>query len=329
MNLSKKQSIWQFKWHIIVIFIVLLAVIALAVFTNIFQASKASELLLPLVLLAGLVILISVVALLSKAFKIHEEIEKNGDVLEQIFGTVEKNNSLLSQICQSTRLSETAKTIAFRDADRQALREAVFDKLQQKEFDTAYEIIDEIAHSTVYSELAKKLRSEADKYRDASDQERISQIISHIEKLFENYQWAKASITIERLIKAESSSEQARSMRQRLLDKKQERKKALLALWDEAVKRQDTNQSLEILKELDLYLTPNEGLALQEAAKSVFRNKLHSLGVKFSLAVSEKQWSAALETGQEIMRDFPNSRMSEEIREKIDILKQYVEQGQQ
>jgi hypothetical protein len=77
-----------------------------------------------------------------------------------------------------------------------------------------------------------------------------------------------------------------------------------------------------------LYLTPNEGLALQEAARDVFRTKLHNLGVQFSLAVSEKQWTQALQTGRQIIRDFPNSRMADEIREKVDILSQKVEQQQ-
>ncbi|MGA1980808.1 MAG: hypothetical protein ABSG99_09685, partial [Sedimentisphaerales bacterium] len=89
---------------------------------------------------------------------------------------------------------------------------------------------------------------------------------------------------------------------------------------------QATDRSLEILRDLDQYLTPNEGLALQEAARDVFRTKLHNLGVQFSLAVSGRQWAKALETGNEIIRDFPNSRMAEEIREKLDILKIHSQQ---
>jgi hypothetical protein len=177
-----------------------------------------------------------------------------------------------------------------------------------------------------YKILAEELRSEADSYRDATDQERINQVIAHIEKLLENYQWSKASILVERLIKAEPNSDKARAMRQRLVDKKEERKKALLTEWDDAVNRQATDHSIEILRELDLYLTPNEALALQEAARDVFRNKLHSLGVRFSLAVSGKKWGTALETAQEIISDFPNSRMAEEIRERIDALRQKVEE---
>ena len=114
-------------------------------------------------------------------------------------------------------------------------------------------------------------------------------------------------------------------MRQALLDKKQGRKRILLAAWDDAIQNQETDRSLDILKELDQYLTPNEGLALQEAARDVFRNKLHNLGVQFAIAVTEKRWVDALDVGQNIITDFPNSKMSEEIRAKLDVLKQNVQ----
>jgi hypothetical protein len=133
-----------------------------------------------------------------------------------------------------------------------------------------------------------------------------------------------ASTRIEKLISAYPDSEEAKVMRPRLIEKKGEHKKVLLNAWDDAVKRRATDRSLEILKELDLYLTPAEGLALQEAARDVFKDKLHNLGIQFSLAVSGEQWDKAIQVGQEIMRDFPNSRMSAEIREKMDVLKQRV-----
>jgi hypothetical protein len=275
---------------------------------------------------AGFMMVLAILLTLPKVSKILDTLQESDTKLDKIAETLEKNRSALTQVNQSARLSETAKAIAFRDADRQSLREAVFEKLQQKDFDIAYEMIDEIAHATIYQELVKQLRDEADKYRDASDQERINQVIAHIERLFDSYQWAKASNLIEKLIKAEPESEKAKAMRQKLLNRKQERKKTLLAVWDDAVKREDTDRGLELLRELDLYLTPNEGLALQQSARGVFRNKLHSLGVQFSLAVSEREWATALETGQQIMRGFPNSRMAEEIREKWAILKQNAKQ---
>ncbi len=318
----KLQRTVQFKWHAVVIYIALVLTVLLVAFAIIFRSAEAGVTAQLVWLLGVLVLLIAVLAMLSMALRMLKTIAENGAKLEKIAEALEKSRAVLAQINQNTRLSETAKAIAFRDADRQSLREAVFDKLQQQDFDTAYKIIDEIAHSTIYQELTEQLRDDANKYRDATDTERVNQVIANIEKLFETYQWAKASTQIEKLIKAAPKSEKAKAMRQKLLDKKQERKKILLTAWDDAVKRQLTDRSLEILRELDLYLTPNEGLALQEAAKEAFRNKLHNLGVLFSLAVAGKQWTKAVQVGQQIMHDFPNSRMAEEIREKWDILKQ-------
>jgi len=327
MKLEEEQSLSQrFKWHIIIICAVLAVVVLLAVFTDIFQKPQTDIAPALVEKLCSFTILIALVAMLATVFGILSVIRENNKKLEKIAADIEKSREVLLQINQSSRLSETAKAIASRDAAHQSLREAVFDRLQQKDFTTAGEIIDEIAHSTGYQELANQLQAEADKYRDATDTERVNQVIANIEKLFESFQWAKASAQIEKLIAVFPESEKAKAMRQKLLDKKQERKKVLLNAWDDAVKRQATDRSLEILKELDMYLTPNEGLALQEAARDVFRNKLHNLGVQFSLAVSSKQWDKALKTGEQIMRDFPNSRMSEEIREKWDILKQIVQQ---
>ena len=325
MNLGNNKLLWRFKWHIVVICAALLIVFLLAIFTHIFEKSETNLLQYLVWLLGALILLSGLLAMLSRVFKILDALRDNSAKLEEVAGALEKIRTGLIQINHSTRLSETAKAIAFRDEEKRSLREAVFEKLQQHNFDAAYEIIDEIANRSEYKELAEQLRTQADAYHNATDQERIGQVMAHVEKLFEDCQWTKASAQIEGLIKAYPDSEKAKAMRQRLLDSKQERKKILLAAWDDAIQRQDIDRSLQILKELDMYLSPNEGLALQEAAKDVFRTKLHNLGMQFSMAVTEKRWANALEIGQHIVSDFPNSRMAEEIREKLDVLRQNVQ----
>ena len=303
----------------------LVIVLLLSVFTNIFQAAETNRLRLLVIMLGVLIILSALLAMLSRVFKIVDTLHDFSAKLKELTGALEKIHTGLAQIDRSTRVSEAAKAIAFRETDKQSLREAVFDKLQQQDFDAAQEIIDEIAKRPEYEELAEQLRTQAEKYHTATDQERLNQVIAHIERLFEHCQWAKASAQIEGLIKAYPDCEQAKAMRQKLFDKKQQHKGILLAAWDDAIKRQETDRSLEILKELDLYLTPNEALALQEAARDVFRTKLHNLGVQFGIAVTEKRWANALGIGQHIISDFPNSRMSKEIREKLDVLKHNVQ----
>ncbi len=326
MDFGKSGPMGRFIKYLLITYGVIIAVVLLVFFTNVFKTKQDNELPPILWMSAAIVLIFTIVLILATSLKTLDILNDNNSKLDKVSDELEKMRQTLNQINQSTRLSETARAIAFRDSDTQTLRDAVFDKLQQKDFESAYEIIDKIAHTTGYKKLAEQLHVQADKYRDATDVERMNQSITHIEKLLENHQWVKSGTQIERLIKEYPANEKALSMRQRLAEKKEERKKVLLNSWDDAVKRQATDRSLEILRELDQYLTPNEGLALQEAARDVFRTKLHNLGVQFSLAVSGKQWARALEAGTEIIRDFPNSRMAEEIREKIEALKTHAQQ---
>jgi len=321
MNLGKNNPLMSFR-NLLIAYGVVIVVILVLVSANILPSSLISAIWV----LIGLSFVVVLAVIFGAIMKILDILDGNNSRLENAAGELEKVRLVLNQVNQSARLSETTKAIAFRENDAQTLREAVFDKLQQKDFDTAYEIIDEITHRLGYKKLAGQLRVQADKYRDSTDTERMVQSIANIEKLLEERQWSWASAQIERLINEYPTNEKALAMRQRLADRKEDRKKVLLNSWDDAVKRQATDRSLDILRELDQYLTPNEALALQEAARDVFRTKLHNLGVQFSLAISGKQWPKALETGVEIIRDFPNSRMAEEIREKIEVLKTHAAQ---
>ena len=315
----------RFKWHVVIICVAFALVLILTLLTDIFQKSQTGLLRQLVFMLGALVFISALLTMLSRVIKILDALRDNSVKLEQVTNALEKIGTGLAQINHSTRVSEKAKAIAFRDADRQSLREAVFDKLQQQDFSAAEEIINEIAKRPEYKELAEQLRAQTNRYHDATGQERLNQVMAHINKLLDDCQWGRASAQIEGLIKANSDNEQIKAMRQILLDKKQERKRILLAVWDDAIQNQETDRSLEVLKELDQYLTPNEGLALQEAARDVFRTKLHNLGVQFAISVTEKRWVDALEVGQNIIVDFPNSKMSEEIRGKLDVLKQNVQ----
>jgi hypothetical protein len=325
MDPGKDSLVQQYKWHIVIICAALALVVLLMFTTDIFEPSESNMLRQLIFMLGGLMFLVALLTMLSRVFKILDALKDNSAKLEDVTAALEKMSSGLAQINHSTRVSETAKVIAFRDADRLSLRQAVFEKLQMQDFAAAEDIINEIAQRPEYGELAQQLREQAEKYRTATDQERMNQMLAHIDKLLDECQWVRASAQIEEMIRAYPQSERTKAMRQKLLDVKEGRKRILLAAWDDAVQRQETDRSLEILKELDLYLTPNEGLALQEAARDVFRTKLHNLGVEFSISVTEKRWNNALDVGQQIIESFPNSKMADEIRAKLDVLRQNVQ----
>ncbi|MCD4830809.1 MAG: hypothetical protein K8R02_03255 [Anaerohalosphaeraceae bacterium] len=268
--------------------------------------------------LAVLIIVIAIILMVAK--KLIKLINAQELSLSELSRQFQQNAVLLKQISQDVKLSDAARTIAYRDIDRGRLGEAVMEKLHQGDFEATYAMIDDIANRPEYKTLASELRTVADNYKNATEKERLNQVARYIEILTSRHQWTTASIQAERLIKASPDSDQARQVKQSIIEKKQMHKRQLLAEWDEAVKKDDTDTSLRILKELDLYLTPSEGLALQEAASQVFKNKLHNMGVQFSLAVADKQWANALKCADDITREFPNSKMAREIRSKHTIL---------
>ena len=326
MDSEKDSQVRQFKWHIAIIVVTLAGVVVLALFTDIFQQSESVRLLVSL--MGGLIFLGALLATLTRVSRIVNTLNVNSARLEEASKALLHIRDGLMEINHSTRISDTAKSIAFREDDRRSLRDAVFDRLKQNDFDGAYEIVDEIENHSEYRLLAEELRRQVDSYRNSTEDERVDQGIAQVERLFEACQWVKASLQIESLIRAHPLSERMKALRHQLIERKEKRKRVLLAAWDSAVKRQETDRGLHLLRELDMYLTPNEALALQEAAKDVFRTKLHNLGVQFALAVSDKQWATALEIGQQIMKDFPNSRMSGEIREKLHVLRLNVQSKQ-
>lgn len=323
MDAGKDSQVWQYKWHIAIIVVAVAGALALSVFTKVLETTDSVRQLL--MLLGGLIFLAALLTMLSRVSKIVNTLNENSARMEEASKAMGSIRDGLLQLSHSTRISEAAKAIAFREDDKRSLREAVFERLKQNDFEGAYEVVDEIENHSEYRLLAEELRQQVDNYRNATHDERIDQAIVQVQKLFDGCQWVKASLQIESLIRANPDSEKLKALRQGLVERKEERKRILLAAWDDAVTRQETDRSLEILRELDMYLTPNEALALQEAAKDVFRTKLHNLGVQFALAVSDKHWSNALEIGQQIVRDFPNSRMSIEIREKLHVLRQNVQ----
>ncbi|MHC4186302.1 MAG: hypothetical protein ACYSR4_10275 [Planctomycetota bacterium] len=200
MNLGKDRSSWQFGRRILIIYAglgaVALSVTILVMFTNIFDESNFGSILQ----LIWVIIAFAVILMLSRTSRILDALHENNSKLERITEALEKNRSILAQIDETVRLSEIAKTIVFRDADRQHLREAVSERLQQKDLDAACEMIAEIARSSGYKELAEQLQAQADKYHDSTDQEQTGEITSQIRKLFENHEWVKASTEIEKSI---------------------------------------------------------------------------------------------------------------------------------
>ena len=319
-NNRKHRHTWRFKWHTLFVFITLTATgfALIDLFGDVKKESQALLIIAQALFCAGG--LFAVYAVLLLLNELVQSMKANSEKLENTVEMLSRENNLLTQISQASRLSDTAKEIVYRDSEQIELGEAALTKLHQHDFDDADAMVAAMAEHPKYQKLAERLKLKADKFRSATEEGRINQIIAHIEDLLDQKLWIQAVAQIDGLMRNFPYSEKAKTMPARLQERKDLHKRQLLADWDLAVRNKEADRGLEILKELDLYLTPAEALALQESASTVFRTKLHNMGVEFSVAVTENNWKKALETGRQIVQNFPNSRMAAEIRGKMDIL---------
>jgi len=233
-----------------------------------------------------------------------------------------QNEAILTQISENLLLSDAVKSVAFREKDRQVLEEAIQQDFRSERWDSALILIDELADRFGCKTEAQKLRGELESYRRATIQEKIDASIKHIESLWMIHNYVDAEREVDTLMKLYPNSNKVQSLEGQTEKRRQEHKKELLERWDRAVKNNDVDQGVELLKLLDNYLSPTEAAALEEAARGVFRAKLHNSGMQFSLLVTEKKWTQALKIGKEIIEEFPNTRMAQEVRDKLHILEE-------
>ncbi len=247
-------------------------------------------------------------------------------VARDITDALARQTTAIDAIVRNTSLSDAAKSLARRDEELQALRAAINEDIRHEKWEAALNLIDEIERRFGYREEAERSREELDEARNARIQATLAEAIEMIEGYFASHDWERAEFEIERLANALPDDARVLSLTDRMRTLKEQHKQELRVAWEDAVRRNDTDLAIEVLKGLDQYLSPAEAQVLQSTARHVFKEKLLQLGVQFRFAVNERRWSDALETGLELIREFPNARMANEVREVLDTLRERARQ---
>ena len=260
-NNRKHRNTWRFGWHFLFSFIIFLA--AIIAMVGLFQGAQSQDssafaIAKAFFCAGGMIAVFAILLLLSEVVY---SLKANSEKLDNTVEMLSRENNLLMQISQASRLSDTAKEIVYRDSEQIELGEAVLTKLHQHDFDDADAMIAAMAEHPKYQKLMERLKLKADKFRSATEEGRVNQIIAHIEELLDQMLWIQAAAQIDSLIRNFPYSEKAKTMPNRLQERKDQHKRELLADWDLTVRNKEADRGLEILKELDLYLTPAEALA--------------------------------------------------------------------
>lgn len=251
---------------------------------------------------------------------IHQQANINTSQLRRILAGQTSTEAVLTQMSENLLLSDAIKEVAFRDKDREMVVDAIRQDMRRENWESALLLIDELDKGFGCMELAQQLRQEMQKLRMLTYQEKLDAAIKHVESLWLIHRYDDAGKEADLLMRTYPSEPRVQKLKEATLEHLRQHKRDLLSRLDKAIRDNDGEQGVELLKLLDSFLTPNEAAALRESAREVFKAKLQQMGVQFSLYVTEKRWQDALKLGKEIMQEFPNSRMAEEVQSKYEAL---------
>lgn len=257
----------------------------------------------------------------SLLFKAESNVNRMYQTLLDQMEVVRRLEPQVKVMADNSQISEMTKSMANREREAEALRQAIREEMYAGDWEAATYLVEQMEQRFGYRKEAESLRQEMAAVREMTIEEKIGEAIGRIEKMMEEYRWARASQEMERLMKLFPHHERIQNLPAELNTRRLARKDDLLKQWHAAVQRDEIDKGISLLTELDQYLSRQEARELAESARHVFKARLLNLGVQFSLAVQEHRWKDALDIGVQIREEFPNSRMAKEVSEKIEILR--------
>lgn len=240
---------------------------------------------------------------------------------------MQQMSMLLNQISEQQLISDRTKQVAYRTRDRETLRRAIHEEIANKDWEAALVLANEMESIFGYKQEAARFRKEIEQKHQEVLRREINEGVASLERLIRAERWQDALAEAHRLAQAYPHDQQAHNLPQWVEERRTAHKRQLIESWQDAINRRDIDGSIEILRKLDPYLTPAEAEAMQEPARNLFKEKLNSLRTQITLAVQDHKWAEAVRLGDEITRDFPNTRAAQEVREMMPALRERLAEG--
>ncbi len=234
---------------------------------------------------------------------------------------------MLNLISEQQLISDRTKQVAYRTRDRDTLRRAIHEEINEKDWEAGEALANDMANVFGYRQEADRFRKEIEQKRHGELRKQVGEGIAIIERHVRAEKWQDALAEAHKISQQFPADEQAHSLPKQVEDRRAQHKKQLQESFQDALNRHDNDGGIEILRKLDPYLTPAEAETMQEAARNLFKEKLNSLRTQFTLAVQDHNWLDAVRLGDQITTDFPNTRAAQEVREMMPALQKRLSEG--
>lgn len=219
-------------------------------------------------------------------------------------------------------LSETAKRILHRKEERDLLRSAIEQDIQDGDHDAALILAQELADRFGYRADAEEYRARIERVRAQTIDAQVIEALESLDALLRTRHWAEAFNEAARITRLFPESHRVQKLTERCESARARYKQDLERRFLLCAQRDQVDDAMTLLRELDQYLSEAEAEPYREVARGIIGKARDNLGVRFKLALQDRAWGVALDVGERIITDFPNSRMAQEVREMLDTLRE-------
>ena len=240
----------------------------------------------------------------------------------RVIGTSQKDhNHLLRTISDRLLISEVAKRAINREHDRGALQNVIREDIATGDFSAAMIQAKYLSQLYGYHEEAESFREQIQAARAAEHDHKVAQAIDKLDQMLTHCEWDAADAEAAKIQRLFPDSLRTKDIQRRVDEARQKHKIDLEREFLRAAERDDVDRAMELLREMDKYLTEQEAAPFRETARGVIGRQRDNLGVQFKLAIQDKDWKRAVSVGEQIIREFPNTKMADEVRSMLDVLR--------
>jgi hypothetical protein len=250
-----------------------------------------------------------------------------GDFVNPFNERMQQINVLLNLISEQQLISDRAKAVAYRTLDRDALRRALHEEINNKDWEAALILVNDMERVFGYKQEADGFRKEIESKRTGELRKHVNEGIAVIDKLVRAEKWQEALAEAHKVSQQYSHDDQAHNLPAQVEERRVQHKRQLQESFRDAIVRHDNDGAIEILRKLDPYLTPSEAESMQETARNLFKEKLNQLRTQFTLAAQDHNWLEAIRLGDQIATEYPNTRAAQEVRELMPAMHQKLNEG--
>lgn len=317
-----KRSNASVNWMYAVVLVVALAVFGVGIFLAVQDPAHRDWTMLAAGCVGLLLVLTTWPLAITLTASRDSAVNRGGEVLTSLADRLQAMTVILNEIHEAELLSDRAKSVAYREKDREALRRAIREDMAKRDWEGALVLADDMENMFGYKQEAMKVREEVFKSQEDLLRRQINDAVAVIDRHCKAEAWSDALREAERLQNVYKNDAQVSALPQEIENRRLGLKKQLADSFNDALSRKDNDGAIEILKKLDPYLTRAEADTMQDTVRNLFKEKINTLRTQFTLAVQDHKWPEAVRIGEGIVRDFPNSGIAREVKDKLDLLRQ-------